>query len=879
MAITQSGRLLKLITPLAEDFLLAQQMTVQEGLGQLFHVSLDILHEENEASYEPTAVDPQQIIGHPMTVHVLQTGGTTRYVNGICSRLVQGARDRRYTFYKAELVPHVWLLTQRSQSRIFQQKSVPDILREVLSGFEVTYELQGTFEPRNYCVQYRETDWDFLSRLMEDEGIYYYFEHTATKHRLIIANTPQSHRDCPSQVQIPFNYKIEDLGLEWFGKILTWGVSTNLRPGKVTLWDHHFQLPGKHLEAEKPSRFSIGGNRNLEIYDFPGSYAKSFDGIDKTGGEQSGELNKVFQDNMRITEIRQQEIDAGCRVDYGTADCASLTAGYKFNMTNHPAGDNNGQKVLVSVNISAIQSPDYASDEAVADPYQVEITTIPYGQGQPPFRPARTTPKPMILSSQTATVVGPGGEEIFTDKYGRVKVQFHWDRHGKLDSGSSCWVRVAQPWAGNKWGAMFIPRIGMEVLIHFLEGDPDQPIITGCVYNPANMPPYTLPDEKNKSGIKSYSTKGGGGHNELRFDDTKGSEQIYIHGEKNLDIRIKNDAKQIIMNDQHLLVNNDKKEKVKGDSHLNVVGDVKEKVNGSISRQADSNIQEKAGQKYAMDAGMEVHLKAGMKVVIEAGTQVTMKVGGNFVDISPAGVTIQGTMVLINSGGAAGSGSGSSPDSPGDPAEADDSNSGEANQPDAPPDEPEEYSPEAQSMSAAADNGTPAADPSGPGGDVGGESQSSGYSDSGGDGTSAGPSGPSGEGDSGGGGGGNLGEEPGEVPGTPGSSSGSKGGDVPGTPGSSSGSKGGDGGNLGEESAGSGYSDPPSSGETGGGGGPPAGPGPGGYMGDKGGGDPTAGSGTQPNRWASGGPDTQGEGDTGAAGYAGDKGKKNLNEQ
>ena len=294
--------------------------------------------------------------------------------------------------------------------------------------------------------------------------------------------------------------------------------------------------------------------------------------------------------------------------------------------------------------------------------------------------------QPVIQGGQTAMVVGPGGEEIFTDKYGRVKVQFPWDRDGQDDASSSCWVRVAQTWAGNKWGGMFIPRIGMEVLVHFLEGDPDQPIITGCVYNPQTMPPYTLPDEKTKSTIKSNSTTGGGGFNEFRFEDKKGEEQIFIHGQKDQDIRIRNDRRELIGNDRHLIVKRDKREKVerdkhviierdqiseiKRDQHLKISGKEATEVTGNISLKVGGNIDEKIGGNHSEDTTGSIYIKAGMNVIIEAGAQITLKAAGNFIDIGPSGVAIKGTMVLINSGGAAGSGSAGNLVSPLKPDEA-----------------------------------------------------------------------------------------------------------------------------------------------------------------------------------------------------------------
>ena len=323
------------------------------------------------------------------------------------------------------------------------------------------------------------------------------------------------------------------------------------------------------------------------------------------------------------------------------------------------------------------------------------------------FRSARITPKPIISGPQTATVVGKSGEEIWTDEYGRVKVQFHWDRYGEKNENSSCWIRVAQAWAGKQWGAIYIPRIGQEVIAEFLEGDPDRPIITGRVYNADAMPPYDLPGEKTKSTLKSSSSKGGDGFNEFRFEDKKGEEQIFIHGERNQDVRIKNDSYEWIGNDRHLIVKKDRFEKIEknahlkveedqreqvdGDKHQKVQGDHNQKVQGTLSVAVDRDIQEKAGMKHALNAGMEIHLKAGMNVVIEAGVRLTLKVGGNFIDISPAGLFLKGTMVMINSGGAAGSGSGASPDSPQSPEdakEADNAEAGEVTEVSASPIEP-----------------------------------------------------------------------------------------------------------------------------------------------------------------------------------------------
>ena len=685
MAITQDRRQLSITTPLGKDYLLLQSLRASESLSQLFRYELELRHEETEVTYEPTVVDEKKILGKPVTIRLEQGDQLERFFNGIVIQFSQGQRDTRFSYYQAVVVPQIWILTQVSQSRIFQHISVPDILRKIFAGFEVSYEIQGEFPARNYCVQYRESDWDFASRLMEEEGIYYYFEHTKGKHTLVVANTPQSHRDCPGKSTVPFALKTSG-ETEFISAVSGWFIEHHLHTGKFTLWDSHFQLPKKTLEATQPSRFSVGGNDDLEIYDFPGGYARKQDGIDKSGGEQASDLQKIFDDNRNIAQIRMQEIDAQHKNINGTSDCAAFTAGQRFTLSNHPARENNGQYILVTVDHNITQSPTYETDDHV-EAYTNNFTCIPYGANQAPYRPPRLTPKPTVKGGQTAFVVGPAGEEIFTDKYGRVKVQFNWDRESQADADSSCWIRVAQSWAGNKWGMMFIPRVGMEVVVDFLEGDPDQPIITGCVYNAEAMPPYTLPDEKTKMTVKSDSSKGGGGFNELRFEDKKGSEQIFIHAEKDVDMRVKNDEREWVGNDHHFIVKRDRREKIERDEqrlvkrdqiekierdlHLKIEGKDATEIGGSLSLKVGGNVAEKFGANHSEETSASIYLKAGATIVLEASAGITLKCGGNFVTVNPGGVQIQGTMVMINSGGAALAGSPGSIVPPTPPAEAD----------------------------------------------------------------------------------------------------------------------------------------------------------------------------------------------------------------
>ena len=706
---TQKNRLVAIYTPMGEDYFLINKLSASESISDLFSFQVEVLHEEKPGGFAPTVVDATALLGQAATVSVNQRDGTKREFTGIINQFSQGTRHARFSFYYMTIVPHIWLLTQNYQSRIFQQKSVPDILKIVFKGFEVAWEVQGTYEPRNYCVQYRESDFDFASRLMEEEGIYYYFEHSEGKHKMVVADTPQSHRDCPSKSSIPFFIDVTRSKEDYVTSVHSWQTGYQLQTGKVTLWDYNFQLPNKKLEADKPSLFNVGDNQKLEYYDFPAGYACKYDGISKDGGEQAGELQKIYTDNRTTAENRMQALDVRYKTATGSSDCSSMIAGYRFALTQHPNTNENGKYVITSVNHEVEQNPAYVTDDHSDQPYRNSFTCVPHGAGVPPFRPLMKTPKPIIYGTQTATVVGPSSEEIFTDKYGRVKVQFNWDREGKVDASSSCWIRVAQSWASNRWGMMFIPRIGMEVVVHFIDGNPNQPIITGCVYNPETMPPYTLPDEKTKMTIKSNSSKGGKGFNEFRFEDKKGKEQIFIHAEKNEDIRVKNDAMETILHDRHLIIENEQFEKVKKDKHLIVGGDRNEKVTGTVSLSAGGDLQEKVGNNYALESQMEVHIKAGMTAVIEAGTSLTLKVGGNFININPGGVFIKGTMVMINSGGAAGSGAGCQPESPKEAKEADNAEPGSDVKPPKPPPPlaPKSYSPAANVMKQAAQNGTP----------------------------------------------------------------------------------------------------------------------------------------------------------------------------
>jgi type VI secretion system secreted protein VgrG len=640
MAVTQAGRLSTITTPLAQDELLLEELSGQEDLSGLFQFTLSLL--SNNPSIPFTA-----IVGKPATIHILHADGEQRHINGVISHFSQGSMEAGFIRYYTTLVPWLWNLTRTADCRIFHNKMVPDIIRQIFQdlGFsDFKMRLMGSYQPRTYCVQYRETDFHFVSRLMEEEGIFYFFEHSAKQHILVLGDSPSVYQPCPGQAKASYS---PIGGPQCSDSVTGWLWEQEVRPAKYALSDFNFETPATDLAVQVSTVVTAGKNEKLELYDYPGRYLK------RSEGERYVKLHMEEQEAPH-TQIR------------GTSDCRAFVPGYVFQLTDHYRDDFNRSYLLTSVRHEAqsnILGGGYESS------YANTFTCIPK---EVSFRPARVTPKPVVQGAQTAIVVGPKGEEIWTDKYGRVKVQFHWDREGQRDEHSSCWIRVSQNWAGKRWGAMFMPRIGQEVIVDFLEGDPDRPVIIGRVYNADEPPPYELPREQTKSTIKSNSSKEGRGFNELRFEDAKGKEQVFVHAERDMDVRVKNDCREWVGHDRHLIVKGNQLESIEADKHSHVHGNHLEKTVGDMSQQVGGKRHTRIEMVDATEAGQEIHLKAGMKIIIEAGMQLSLKGPGGFVDIGPAGITIQGTLVRINSGGTTGTGSGASPITPQAPDVADD---------------------------------------------------------------------------------------------------------------------------------------------------------------------------------------------------------------
>ncbi len=646
----QEGRICKLTTKLGTDKLLVRRLAGWEGMSRPFQFQLELLAEDD-------ALDFNALIGKPALVEIALAGGGSRPIHGLISRFTQGGADRRFTVYHAELVPWLWLLTRRADCRIFQGLAVPDIVKQVFTGLKLSdfeLRLDGQYEPWVYCVQYRESDFNFVSRLLEAEGIHYFFEHSAKAHKLILADSPSRNPPCPGQPNALYDPARDRHGEA--DAITAWAIEHALQSGAYALSDFNFMDPATSLLVAGNSSVPEGGDTRLEVYDYPGEYVN-------LGQEQDAKLGKG---EARV-KLRRQEGDQQACVVRGESDCRAFAAGCRFDLDGHFRADqNNAAYLLTEVHHELTQEASFETTGAAAERwtsgYANHFTCIPHAV---PFRPPRQTPTPRVAGPQTAFVVGPKGEEIHVDKHGRVKVQFHWDRQGQADDKSSCWIRVAQSWAGKQWGGVFIPRIGHEVVVEFLEGDPDQPLITGSVYNSAAMPPYALPANMTRSGVKTDSSKGSGGCNEIRFEDKKGSEELFLQAEKDQTINVKNDCHETIGHDRHLIVKNDQFEQVDNNRHEKVGADHVEEigkdrnvrvlgkdvvqVDGSrtVTVKGDVTVMHKAS--HYQEVGDKLHLTA-TSVVVEGMSKLSLKVGGSCVVVDSSGVTIKGATVVIDGG-------------------------------------------------------------------------------------------------------------------------------------------------------------------------------------------------------------------------------------
>ncbi len=617
---TQTNRLLQIKTPLGQDALLLKSFTAHESLARAFSFELELLSEKPD-------LQPDDILGKDVTVtYQLPDGGAKRHFHGIVTQFAQAGYRRRFHQYQAVVRPWLWLLTRTSDCRVFQKKSVPEIFEEVVKeyGFsDYKLRLKGSYQKRDYCVQYRESDFDFLSRLLEQEGIYYYFSHSASTHDMVLVDDVSGHEPVDGYDSVPYYPPdLADTRRER-DHLTSWSISRSVQAGAYANTAFDFENPRQSLLRTEATR-RTHKHADFELFDYPATLAKYDTG-----------------ESSRVAKVRIQEQQAMHAVARGRGNAAGLTNGCRFKLAQYPRDDFNIEYVVTSTNV-VMTADDY---DAGAGSGEVEVSiALEAIDARTPYRPQRITPKPLVHGTQTAMVVGPSGEEIHTDEHGRVKVQFHWDRYGKLDENSSCWVRVAQVWAGKNWGAIHVPRIGQEVIVSFLEGDPDHPIITGRVYNGDSKPPYDLPANKTQSGIKTRSSKDGApaNFNEIRFEDKKGEEQVYVHAEKNLKAVIENDRTITVQHDEIVEVKNDRTAEVGNDETVKVVKNHSASIGENETRSVGKNRTTSIGDDDQADVGKNYILKAGDKITLETGmAKIVMSKNGD-IEISGKNITVKG---------------------------------------------------------------------------------------------------------------------------------------------------------------------------------------------------------------------------------------------
>ncbi len=611
--------------------------TGREAISQPYRFDLELVSERPD-------LDLQGLLHQPAFLALSPAGNG---IHGLIHRVAQGESGKRLTRYRLAIVPQLAYLAHRTDQRIFQHLSVPQVIAQVLEGQGIqadAYRFQlgpVVYPERDYCTQYDETDLHFIQRLCEEEGIHYHFEHSEQGHVLVFGDDQTSF----PRLGQPTAY-LQDSGLVADEPVIKrFAVRLETRTSRVTRRDYDFEQPRLLMEANHKGQ-STGQEKapDLEDYDYPGRFT------DRAHGRH---LSQRALERHRA-DYRQAE---------GDSDQPRLVSGHLLEISDHPRHEWNDLWLLTEVLHEGKQpqvleesvTNDRQSRDGFTQGYRNHFTATPWDA---PYRSALKHPKPKVLGSQTAVVTGPSGEEIHCDEYGRVKVQFFWDRHGQADDKTSCWLRVSSSWAGDRYGGIAIPRVGMEVLVTFLEGDPDQPLVTGCLYHKEHVVPYDLPANKTRSVFKTLSSPGGGGYNELRIEDRQGAEQIYIHAQRDWDENIEHDQKIRIGHERHDTVEAASFTELQAEEHLSVTGDRKVEVKPDDHLTIGQTQHIKLGTAQLTRAGRESHLKAGQKMVIEAGLELTLTAGGSFIKLDPGGITVSGPLIKINAGGSPGKGSG-----------------------------------------------------------------------------------------------------------------------------------------------------------------------------------------------------------------------------
>jgi type VI secretion system secreted protein VgrG len=598
------------------------RFSVQESLSVPFQAEIELVPGED------IEVDGAALLGQDALLTMQLGDGSARFVHGIIGHVRcwdEGSGPERKRC-RVRVMPKLWIQRHVRRSRIFQELSALEIVKKLLNeaGVEFREALSGSYAKREYCVQYRESNLDFISRLLEEEGIFYFFEHGQGVHTLVLGDSPSAHEPLIGDPRLVFRERSQMVaGAEAVNEFAS---RLELQPGAVVLRDYNFLRPTGDMNANAEAD---GADAVLEVYDYPGRYAEQ--GTGKT-----------------LSKIRLEELRAKAETAAGSSVSRRLTPGYLFELAEHETGSYDGEYLLLSVTHTGHQpevlpGTQVRGDGATHEPYRNSFTCL---RKAVPYRPERKTQRPWLPGPQTAVVVGPAGEEIHTDEHGRIKVQFHWDREGKGDDKSSCWIRVSQAWAGPGWGALYLPRIGQEVVVEFLEGDPDRPLVTGSVYNGHHPPPLELPGEKTKSTLRSNSSPGGSGFNELRFEDAAGEEEVYFHAQKDLNIVVENDKSQQVGGNEKLLVEKDRSREIHGNQSLKVTKDDSSVIGGNQSLDVTQNRSTTVGGNHSESIGGMQSITVGGSQSVSVALASAENIGlGKAVNIGGAyAVTVGGAM-------------------------------------------------------------------------------------------------------------------------------------------------------------------------------------------------------------------------------------------
>ncbi|TGN39960.1 type VI secretion system tip protein VgrG [Marinobacter confluentis] len=617
---------------LPRDFFSVVGFELTESLSRLFHGRLDLASTFSDIS-------ASDVLEQPVDLVVWQHGEPLRRFTGVVNEFARGDTGHRRTRYEVIIQPPLWRLGLMHNSRIFQTQTTDAIVKTLLEErgiIDTTFDLKRVPEEREYCVQHRESDLSFLERLACEEGWHYRYSHGDVngeeQPQLIIAD---HHGDAPRLPASEYNAKAG--GSTQQPAIFRFSYQERVRAASVAMKDYTFKNPAYALMHEHQADKLDAQREDYQHYDYPGRF-------------------KADASGQPFTESRLEGLRNDASTAKGKSNRPDFTPGAKTELTEHDNDTLNREWLFTSITHKGEQ-PQALEEEGGSGPttYHNDFQAIPADRT---WRPnPNTINRPLMDGPQIAIVTGPDGEEIHCDEHGRVKVRFPWDRYSKNDEHSSAWLRVSQGWAGGQYGFMALPRIGHEVIVSFLDGDPDQPIITGRTYHATNTPPYALPEHKTRTTLKTQTHKGEGS-NELRFEDEADKQQIYVHAQKDLDLLTENNRTEVIKNDSHRTVENNDFSHIKGNQHSTVDGEKREQTGKDQSFNVTGTLHLKAGTAWLSDSGTELHIKAGQKAVIEAGAEITLKAGGSFVKIDPSGVAMGGAAIKLNAGGSPGKGSG-----------------------------------------------------------------------------------------------------------------------------------------------------------------------------------------------------------------------------